>query len=154
MGTKTGLAGERSGLFWHVIRLTKAIQPTFVFLENVSRGIGKVEKEISGALKEIGYSARAIEVPAFECGANQERVRWFCLAHRDSEILRFPDRGWRRARRKKATGVFSPAWWATEPGIPGMAHGVPHRVDRHRALGNAVVPLQAREAFMRLVGLK
>ena len=39
---------------------------------------------------------------------------------------------------------------ATEPGIRGVAHGVPDRVDRLRALGNAVVPQQAALAFATL----
>lgn len=33
-----------------------------------------------------------------------------------------------------------PTWWATEPGVRGVAHGVPNRAHRLRALGNAVVP--------------
>ncbi len=31
-------------------------------------------------------------------------------------------------------------WWATEPDVGRVAHGVPARVDRLRGLGNAVVP--------------
>jgi len=31
-------------------------------------------------------------------------------------------------------------WWATEPDLGRVAHGVPARVDRLRGLGNAVVP--------------
>lgn len=42
--------------------------------------------------------------------------------------------------------------WAVEPNVGRVAHGVPARVDRLRGLGNAVVPLQAREAFKRLMG--
>ncbi|WP_374029798.1 DNA cytosine methyltransferase [Bdellovibrio bacteriovorus] len=44
-------------------------------------------------------------------------------------------------------------WWAVEPNVGRVAHGIPHRVDRIKGLGNAVVPLQAREAFKRLSGL-
>lgn len=32
------------------------------------------------------------------------------------------------------------SWWAAEPDVGRVAHGVPARVDRLRALGNAVVP--------------
>ncbi|GIV81696.1 MAG: hypothetical protein KatS3mg051_1050 [Anaerolineae bacterium] len=40
--------------------------------------------------------------------------------------------------------------WSTEPGVARVAYGVPHRVDRVRALGNAVVP-QAAELVGRLI---
>lgn len=39
-------------------------------------------------------------------------------------------------------------WWATEPPVGRVAHGVPHRVDRIKGLGNAVVP-QVPEAIGR-----
>jgi hypothetical protein len=47
---------------------------------------------------------------------------------------------------------FRTDWWATEPDVGRVADGIPDRVDRLRALGNAVVPAQAREAFRRLIG--
>jgi DNA (cytosine-5)-methyltransferase 1 len=49
---------------------------------------------------------------------------------------------------------FDRRFWECEPDVGRVAHGVPFRVDRLRGLGNAVVPLQAREAFERLMGLK
>lgn len=51
-------------------------------------------------------------------------------------------------------GPFHSSWWTTEPDMDRVADGVPARVDRLRTLGNAVVPLQAREAFKRLMGFK
>jgi DNA (cytosine-5)-methyltransferase 1 len=47
---------------------------------------------------------------------------------------------------------FAPGsgWWAVEPDMGRVAYGVPHRVDRIRALGNAVVP-QVAEAIGRRV---
>ena len=42
------------------------------------------------------------------------------------------------------------AVWEPEPGLGRMAHGIPHRVDRLRALGNAVVP-QVVEEIGRLI---
>lgn len=41
-------------------------------------------------------------------------------------------------------------WWAAEPDVGRVAYGVPARVDRLRALGNAVVP-QVAEHIGRLV---
>lgn len=42
------------------------------------------------------------------------------------------------------------SWWATEPDVGRVAHGVPSRVDRLRGLGNAVVP-QVAELIGRMV---
>ena len=40
--------------------------------------------------------------------------------------------------------------WATEPDVGRMATGIPHRVDRLKCLGNAVVPQQAYPIFRAL----
>jgi DNA (cytosine-5)-methyltransferase 1 len=39
-------------------------------------------------------------------------------------------------------GHPGPDWWSVEPDVGRVAHGVPHRVDRLKCLGNAVVPQQ------------
>lgn len=41
-------------------------------------------------------------------------------------------------------------WWATEPDVDRVAHGIPNRVDRIKCLGNAVVPQQAYPIFKAL----
>jgi hypothetical protein len=43
----------------------------------------------------------------------------------------------------RINGIHSP-WnnWSNEPGIPRVVDGIPNRVDRVKALGNAVVPQQ------------
>ena len=41
-------------------------------------------------------------------------------------------------------------WWAVEPNVGRVAHGVPHRVDRLRGLGNAVVR-QIPEMYARRI---
>jgi DNA (cytosine-5)-methyltransferase 1 len=43
-----------------------------------------------------------------------------------------------------------PGWWAVEPRLDRVAHGVPNRVDRLRCLGNAIVP-QVAEAIGRAI---
>jgi DNA (cytosine-5)-methyltransferase 1 len=43
-------------------------------------------------------------------------------------------------------------WWATEPGMGRVAHGVAHRMDRLKAIGNGQVPAVVREAWHRLAG--
>lgn len=59
-----------------------------------------------------------------------------------------------RARQLQPGGPDGEVWrwtrhgdrWAPEPPVPGVAHGVPHRMDRERCLGNAVVPACAEVA--------
>jgi DNA (cytosine-5)-methyltransferase 1 len=38
-------------------------------------------------------------------------------------------------------------WWATEPSVGRLAHGIPNRVDRLNGLGNAIVPQCAEMIF-------
>lgn len=60
-----------------------------------------------------------------------------------------PDRGGqpRDDGRQKFAQPADGCWWPAEPGVGRVAHGVPHRVDRLRCLGNAVVPQQFYPIF-------
>lgn len=49
-------------------------------------------------------------------------------------------RGALRGVQVDARSGAAARWWATEPNVGRVAHGVPARVDRLRGLGNAVVP--------------
>ena len=42
-------------------------------------------------------------------------------------------------------------WWAAEPDVGRVAHGIPARMDRLKCLGNAVVPQQAYPIFKALM---
>ena len=43
------------------------------------------------------------------------------------------------------------SWWSTEPDVGRVAHGVPSRVDRLKALGNAVIPEIAKWIGRRIL---
>jgi DNA (cytosine-5)-methyltransferase 1 len=47
---------------------------------------------------------------------------------------------WQVAMRPELVATEPGSWWGTEPDVGRVAYGVPNRVDRLRALGNAVVP--------------
>jgi DNA (cytosine-5)-methyltransferase 1 len=170
-GLGKGLAGERSGLAFEVFRLVDEFKPTFIFLENVpgirTRGGETVGKELASR----GYDCRWLIVSAAEVGAPHLRKRWFLLAHSKNDRIGWgieqppsremanPNRQRGRKRRKESeirgwnADTLGESWWDVEPNVGRVANGIPARVDRIRGLGNAVVPLQAREAFKRLMGL-
>ena len=52
--------------------------------------------------------------------------------------------------RNGTEGATNGQWWATEPGLGRVAHGIPDRVDRLKALGNGQVPLVAATAWRLL----
>lgn len=174
-------AGARSGLFSEIIRLTEEIRPAFLFLENVpairTRGLARVLCELTA----IRYDCRWCVVSAAELGAPHLRKRWFLLAANADSYRKWNKRG-RSSRQKgkdtpividngekesladslcagkeprhtSVTESYREEWWKIEPDVERVVYGLPFRVERIKALGNAVVPAQAREAFMRLIGL-
>lgn len=80
-GTGKGLAGERSGLFYEIVRLIDEIRPKFIFLENVPAIRTRGADKVIGELARLRYDARWITLSASDVGANHKRKRWWLLAH-------------------------------------------------------------------------
>jgi DNA (cytosine-5)-methyltransferase 1 len=82
------IEGNRSGLFFEVLRLTDELRPKFLFLENVpairTRGLDVVLQELT----QRGYDCRWTMLSAAQVGANHKRERWFLLAHSSSQRIR------------------------------------------------------------------
>jgi DNA (cytosine-5)-methyltransferase 1 len=162
-GLGKGLEGERSGLFFEIMRLADELRPSFIFLENVSgivaRGLDRVTAEIT----KRGYDCRWTHVAAKEMGAPHKRERWFLLAH--PKRIRPQGQGqYERPVHSEENQIRETSWplnggqtlqdeWDFEPDVGRVANGIPNRVERLKCLGNSVVPIQAREAFKRLMGL-
>lgn len=244
-GHGVGLEGERSGLFYQVMRLVEEIKPPFVFLENVAAIRTRGSETVCKELAKRGYDCRWCVISAASVGAPHRRDRWFLLAYANGgrcdigahEILQstrglkeppescdfgglrgsVPDdsnsgtsRGELRdvpktdehkgrpevksekksTKSDNATGdVFSIAtdangigleafrdgtgrkkqtfpgiantdmapigyWSQTEPPVCRVDDGGSYWVDRIRALGNGVVPQQAKKAFEILMGIQ
>lgn len=69
--------------------------------------------------------------------------------YKGGNMTRIYNRGGVQTQALRTCGVHSP-WenWSAEPDIPRVADGVPHRVDRIKCLGNAVVPHQFYPFFL------
>ena len=160
-GDGAGLGGEHSSLFFELLRLARDIRPRFIFLENVPaithRGLERILLEFTA----LGYDSRWTIVSAGELGAKHLRERWFLLAHAVRAGLSVSGdvsteaSSYRGSTRTPALSlVQNKVWNEALSDIRGMDDGLPVKIHRIRALGNAVVPIQAQVAFKRLMGLQ
>lgn len=87
-------AGQRRGeddprhLWPDVARIVEEVDPLWVFLENVSGHVSLGAEAVLRTLRDMGYTPAAGLFSAAETGAPHQRLRWFCVAHRDSDQLR------------------------------------------------------------------
>jgi DNA (cytosine-5)-methyltransferase 1 len=97
-GRGAGIHGERSGLFFEIIRLVREFaelghQIKLLLLENVaallSRGLG----DVLGALAAIGFNAWWDCIPASALGARHRRDRIWIVAYPESELWHGRGRG-------------------------------------------------------------
>lgn len=158
-GHGKGLEGERSGLVYEIFRLAEELRPSFVFLENVPAittrgGVALVKK-----LTEMWYDCRWCVISAESVGASHKRERFFILAYSKSERSHQGGQSMRSQEKfPVANNKTKYDVWDDEPEnkfeLARVVNGVQDRTHRIKALGNAVVPIQAKEAFKILMGLK
>ena len=136
-------------------RIIEQARPTWVVSENVAGHITMGLDDVLSDLESLDYAARAVVIPACAVGALHIRERVWVVANtngRDDKSGPLERPGIRgEAENKGPDGdACSASWgaarWAkTEPGICLVADGIPDRVARYRATGNAIVPQVAYE---------
>jgi len=148
-GKGAGLSGERSGLWFEYAKAIDALKPRYVLIENVSALRSRGLDQVLGSLAALGYDAEWHCIPASAVGAPHRRDRVWIVAYANSgrrEQLwgqepseQHDERTIPRAQCF-CDNPLGGTSWITEPAVGRVAHGVPARVDRLRALGNAIVP--------------
>ncbi|MEL7264935.1 MAG: DNA cytosine methyltransferase [Planctomycetota bacterium] len=87
-GAGAGLHGERSGLFFELVRIIRQMEPRIILLENVAallhRGLG----DVLGTLATIGFDCRWDCIPAAAIGAPHIRDRVFIVGYKNSNTNR------------------------------------------------------------------
>lgn len=136
-GKGAGIHAERSGLWWEMLRVVRLVRPRYVLVENVAALLNRGLDEVLGSLAESGYDAEWACIPAASVGAPHFRDRIF--------IISYPMRQRFEGNQKAAYARIpmfekSSCPWSTEPPAIRVANGFSSRVDRLRALGNAIVP--------------
>lgn len=140
---RSGIDGEKSGMFWEMLRIVKEVKPKYVVIENSSalrtKGLDRILTEFA----EMGYDAEWQTLQGYQFGIPQRRRRLYAIFYPVSLGDRMEERqiftGWNKPKY--------PTWRDSEPKIYGVADVIPDRVAKHRALGNAVQPLIAHYLF-------
>lgn len=145
-GPRTGINGERSGLWYQYSRLICEVRPRFVIVENSSDVLARGMGEIVGFLAQVGYNAFWDCIPAAAVGAQVLRDRAYIIAvsHQidglagmdiHSELKRtIPETGHRLRSQFRAMpacpSIREDAW---------VSKGL-DQTKRRESLGNSVVP--------------
>lgn len=142
------VAGKREGerddryLWPETIAVIEAIKPIWILLENVTGIINLALDTVLSDLEGAGYSYETLIIPACAVNAWHRRDRVWIVAN-NAMPRRYPLQ--KREIRTRGDSIVNSNWWAVEPKLGRVAHGIPNRVDRLKCLGNAIVPQVAYE---------
>lgn len=146
-GQRAGIDGERSGLWRWLAHTVGELRPRYVLVENtpglLARGMGRV----LGDLAELGYDAEWTTLSACAFGAPHPRERVFIVAYPESQ---WQGQLWWSGSPSEGQSYWRLRGTPPEPPVARVVDGVPYRVERLTALGNAVVP-QVAEYIGRLI---
>jgi DNA (cytosine-5)-methyltransferase 1 len=127
-----------------------ALRPRYVLIENVAAHLGRGFSSVLADLDALGFDAEWATLTACAFGAPHTRRRLFALAypHGESEPALTVD-----AEVARVCPPASPGrdWWLPAADCARADDGVPHRLDRDRTLGNAVVPQVAEWIGRRIL---
>jgi DNA (cytosine-5)-methyltransferase 1 len=150
---RSGLEGVDSSLWFEQIRVLEDCRPTWAVVENVA-GVKKWEDTIKSGLEGIGFTVSKVEFEAVDFGLPHKRRRCFYVANAHGkrlEITRQP--GTPTTDWVKRLAIDGGSWLSSTPGTIGSFNGLPNRVDRINALGNACIPAMALEIFKAIEAL-
>ena len=172
--------GTRSGLFYELMRVIRVVQPRFVILENVAAILANGLDTVLGELAAAGFDAEWACIPASAVGACHQRDRWWLVAYSSSQQCNdsrsthsaeqaraapefgncnSADVAYSRESRLERIGKkwsapyrLNPNWnsYLSQPVLYRGDDGLSGRVDRLKALGNAVVPQVAAIPLQRV----
>ena len=170
------VAGKRSGeehpehLWPQCARVIRESEAEWVLLENVPGHLSLGFDTVWQELQEMGYRVEAGLYSAFEAGGTHKRLRLYALGRKpvgnphtprlegwNLTLQQGPDKGITWPPSPKESTRWRDAIerdWRTAPTLSvvrGSAHGIPDRVDRIKALGEAASPLTTALAVTSLM---
>lgn len=142
-GKGAGLAGERSGLYWSILRAVRMVGQPKLLLENVAALLDRGMGDVLGSLAEIRYDAEWHCVPASYIGAPHNRDRiWIMADPIGGEQSRKEPRSGALGRvgREQQSFPWDRTWEEALAAFGGVDDGIPRSVDRTDGIRNSVVP--------------
>ena len=168
------VAGKRRGqkddryLWPKMLKIIQTIKPTYVLCENVLGIIDMALDQTLADLETSGYSCETLIIPACSLDAPHRRDRVWIIAYTDCKYIHpseFENRvnqkeideaikRWQSIHfiRRRATQVEFRE--ADKHLLCREADGVPHELDRLKALGNAIVPYIAHLFFTIITAME
>lgn len=167
------VAGKRRGkedhrhLWPEMLRVITQARPAWVVCENVAGHVTLGLDKVLTDLEHEGYSARAFVIPACGADARHQRDRVWIVGNSNSIDAA-------RVGRSERENIHAEKWkikeevearnlWLSELGAGEITprgdtytgalrklDGVPHWMDRHKCLGNAIVPQIAYRVLMAI----
>ena len=176
-GKQAGIKeGTRSGLFYELMRVICLVRPQYVVLENVSAILANGLDTVLAELAEAGFDAEWACIPASAVGACHQRDRWWLVAYANNTGMETARSKQQSARLEqhgelgftantsserlerpqheewRAAEQLCPNWggYISKPVLCRGDDGLSNRVERLKALGNAVVPQVAAIPLARV----
>lgn len=169
-GSKSQGTEDARWLWPEFFRCIRTLQPQVVLVENVPGLLtalqGSAAQEVFGDLAALGYDAEWDCIPSAMLGSPHIRYRLFIVASRRGRMVADTDSQTRlppgatpkriftrEGQELRGRSSYPRGYWAFEPNMGRVAYGVPSRVDRLRAIGNAVVPQVAEWIGKRILAI-
>jgi len=150
------IAGKRRSksdprhLWPQMLRVISECKPTWVLGENVPHIANLVLGEVCSDLEAEGYEVQPLDIPACAVGAGHIRQRTWLFAHladrgQKADGTKAPVQAGPDNTRPELAGELSGGlgrldWRPAMPAVVRDVDGVPNRIHRIHALGNAIVP--------------
>ena len=123
---RQGLEGERSGLWFEMLRVIRGIRPCWVLAENVRGAVNLALDTVKDGLEAEGYQVWPFVLPASAFGAPHRRERLFIVGARADVTNAASDRLLRGGEPVQAGGEE----------LESPAHGIKDTCKDSRSFGN------------------
>jgi site-specific DNA-cytosine methylase len=90
-GKQKGLEGERSGLWFEMLRVVHELRPSYVLAENVRGAVNLALDTVYTNLVDEGYKVYPYVIPASAVGAPHQRERLFVVGVREDVHRRYTE---------------------------------------------------------------